>query len=240
VLFTPFILGLPTCSTGIVSSHYTVSPCGTQPICTGTPAAAPLLNSDTDFGTIQYGDPFPSNWQRVFSFCQQAAEPEPSLTITETLTNGSTETIYYAYNLVNKVQTSLPSAAVTPLISPVQNATLNGTSLFSPATLDSRVLTLSWNKPAIGTPVGYRVLLTSVGQSTSGSLLVSTRGTFYTAQNSLTLPPELITSGVTYLVDITAIADAKANVETAPRRSALPTAAANVVSAPITISPSAP
>ena len=49
-----------------------------------------------------------------------------------------------------------------------------------------------------------------------------------------------LTPGKTYLIDITARVDAKANMETSPYRTAIPSASANVVSAPIKISTDAP
>jgi hypothetical protein len=48
-----------------------------------------------------------------------------------------------------------------------------------------------------------------------------------------------LTPGQTFVVVISARLDARANVETSPNRSALPTAYANIVSAPITVSPAA-
>ncbi len=59
-------------------------------------------------------------------------------------------------------------------------------------------------------------------------------GVFYTSQASVTLPP--LSSGNTYVFAITALVDGTANIQTSPNRSSLPTAFANVVSAPITIS----
>jgi hypothetical protein len=232
--------GPPSCRSGLsYVTTYTgsviLSPCGS------TSCQAPLLSSDTDFGTIQYGDPFPANWQRVFNFCQQALLPLPSMTTVQDLGLGNTETTTYSYNLFNNQSTALPSAPVTPMLSPVLNPTINGASLFTPATLDTRTLTLSWTKPATGAPYGYRVQIVSMpASSINGIVTALATRTFYTAQTSITIPPEMITSGQSYLIDITALMDGKANMESSPRRSALPTAAANVVSAPITISPSAP
>jgi len=201
-----------------------------------------LLSSDTNFGTIQYGDPFPAAWNRVFHFCQQATLPLPGLTSTTTIdSQGDTQTITWNYNLINSQSTAPPSSPVVPLISPVVSPTINGASLFTPATLDTRAVTLSWSAPTLGKPYGYRVQAVPLPLTMPpGTVAVVASRTLYTAQTSVTIPPELLTSGETYLFDITALMDAKANVETSPRRSGLPTAAANVVSAPITISASAP
>jgi hypothetical protein len=199
----------------------------------------PLISSDLDFGTIAYGDPFPATWQRVFTFCQQAALAMPSLTTTTTTPTG-TQTTTWSYNLTNRQAIALPSAPVTPLVSPVVNPMVNGASLFSPATLNTRVLSLSWQKPTIGAPYGYTVQV--ISPSSTGTLSVTRIPTVVlsTAQTSLTVPLELLTAGQTYLISITAKVDGKANMETSPNRSALPTGSADVVSAPITISASAP
>lgn len=216
---------------------------GTDPAHTAaTLTLPPPITSDTDFGTINYGDPFPAAWPRVFSFCQQAAVALPSLTTTTTVPvfgGTETETITWSYNLVNRQTIAPPSAAVVPLISPVQNPTLNGASLFTTATLNTRSLSLSWQKPTLGTSYGYAVHFASL--PTTGLILRTTNlVTLFTAQTSMNVPPELLTAGQTYLIDITALVDGKADMETSPNRSGLPTAAANVVSAPITISSSAP
>jgi hypothetical protein len=249
-VFPSFALpGPPICSSGLSETITYTGPdyCGgtsTSTCVENATPVAPLLSSDTDFGTIQYGDPFPATWNRVFQFCQQAAMPLPGLSSTTTIdSQGDTQTITYSYNLINSQATTPPSSPVVPLLSPVVNPTINGASLFTPATLDTRAVTLSWSAPALGKPYGYRVLAVPLPQIiTSGTVAVpnAVSRNLLTAQTSVTIPPELLTSGVTYLFDIAALMDAKANVETSPRRSGLPTAAANVVSAPITISPSAP
>jgi hypothetical protein len=196
-----------------------------------TIAMPPLISTDIDFGTVSYGDPFPAAWQRVFSFCQQATVALPSLA------SGQVN-----YTLTNQQSTTLPTGAVTPLISPVVSPAINGRSLFTESTVNTRAVSLSWSKPATGTPFGYNVLIIqpetlSAGASTINQYVSSSLST---AQTSLTVPPELLVAGRTYWFAITALMDAKANMETSPNRSALPTGSADVISAPITISASAP
>lgn len=239
------VSGPASCSPGLTETvTYTGPICGGDFSCVelGGPAMPPLLSDDTDFGTVQYSDPFPAGWQRVFNFCQQAALPLPGLTTTTSRPGVQTETITWSYNLFNNQSTLGPNSPVVPLLSPVVSPSINGASLFTPATLNTRAATLSWSKPTLGTPYGYRVQIISLPQTRSASILVGTvtGRSLYTAQTSLTIPPELLTSGQTYLFDIAALMDAQANVEISPRRTGLPTAAANVVSAPIVISASAP
>jgi len=244
-IFPGPVSGPLSCASGLSETvTYTGQMCGsaTATCVESQGSVAPLLSGDTDFGTIQYSDPFPGAWQRVFNLCQQAALPLPSLTSTPNQP-GQQQTNTWSCNLINSQSTASPSSPVVPLLSPVVNPTINGASLFTPATLNTRAITLSWSKPTLGTPHGYRVQAfapQSLTELTGIVISVGARSTLYTAQTSVTYPPELLTSGVTYLFDITALMDAKANVETSPRRSGLPTAAANVVSAPITIRTSAP
>jgi hypothetical protein len=140
----------------------------------------------------------------------------------------------------------------------VQNPTLNGVSLFTATTLNTSDLTLHWSAPALGSPYGYTVkVLTPVtltltpvsGSPGGGAAYIPPPGgttpqtitiylpvaTLSTAQTSLRLPPGVVAQGKTYLFMITALADARANMETSPNRSALPSASANMISAPITI-----
>ena len=81
----------------------------------------------------------------------------------------------------------------------------------------------------VGTPPG-----TIIGTISTVEFLVATT-TLGTAKASMTIPPDLLTSGKTYVFLITSLVDGKANMETSPHRSLLPTANAQLISAPITI-----
>ena len=184
------------------------------------------------------------------------------------------------FNLINTQTTSLPTATVKPLVSPVLNPKINGADLFTAGTINGTAVTLSWDPPAIGTPFGYTVAIMSPTTSPGGTLPVGTLpvgtppvgtlpvgtspggtiiggiGTFpvgtppgtiigtvvffpaatlSTAKTSMTVPPNLLSSGKTYLFVITSVVDGKANMETSPHRSSLPTANAQLISAPTTI-----
>jgi hypothetical protein len=213
-------------------------------------STAPPFTTDVEAGTVKYSDPFPSTWRRTFRVCQTASVVVP-------VPGGSTQNI----NLVNTQTTALPTATVKPLISSVQNPKINGTDLFTASTISSTApVTLTWDPPAIGTPFGYRVTIMSstpppvstspistlpVGTSPVGTTtgtIIGTIGaveflsgtTLSTAKTSMTLPPNLLTSGKTYLFSITSLVDGRSNMETSPHRSSLPTASANIISATIT------
>jgi hypothetical protein len=128
-----------------------------------------------------------------------------------------------------------PTATVVPLLSPVQDPQINGASLFTAATLSTGNVTLSWNSPATGQPFGYYVQVFKL-ETVNSVLQYTLTGQFGVTVNSINLPP--LGSG-TYFFMISAVADGVANMQTSPRRSALPTAFVDVLSAPITINSSA-
>ena len=144
---------------------------------------------------------------------------------------GTTQSI----NLTNTQTTSLPTATVKPLISPVQNPKINGTDLFTASTISSTAVTLSWDPPTTGTPYGYSVAILSP-TTLPGSMRIEylSTTTLGTAKTSMTLPPNMLASGKTYLFVITSLVDGKANMEMSPHRSSLPIANADLISAPIT------
>jgi hypothetical protein len=197
------------------SSFFTSSAC----------SANPPLTTDVEAGMVQYGDPFPAAWRRTFRVCQTASVAVP-------VPGGSTQNI----NLTNTQTTSPPTAIVKPLLSAVQNPKINGADLFTASTLNSTTVTLSWDPPAIGTPFGYNVAIMSTTTFPNGTVGYFSSTTLGTAKTSMTIPPDLLRSGQTYVFVITSQVDGRANMETSPHRSSLPVANADVISAPITIS----
>lgn len=183
------------------------------------------LTADVEAGIVQYSDPFPSTWRRVFHICQNALVGLPT-------PGGKIQGI----TLTNTQMTLPPTAPVRPLISAVQNPKINGVNLFNAGTISAAAVTLSWDPPAIGTPFGYSVAVMSptiLADGTTVQYVTST--TLSTAKTAMTVPPDLLRSGQTYLFVITSLVDGKANMETSPHRSSLPTASAQMVSAPVMI-----
>ena len=192
-----------------------------------SPTLPPALLNDFDAGTLRYSDPFPSTWLRTFNLIQCAAVSValPDSTSTQT------------FILSNIQSTPLPTAPVVPLISAVQNPTINGADLFTAATITGTAVTLNWSPPAVGTPTGYQVQIESPITLNSGSTVYGISSTLGTKKTSVTVPPSILVANKTYVFLITATVDGQANMETSPHRSALPVASANVISAPITINP---
>ena len=183
----------------------------------------PPVTTDQDFGLVQYGDPFPSEWPRVFTFCQTASVPVPI--------PGSTTPI--SFRIVDMQSTAVPTSQVSPLIGQVQNPTIDGSNLFVPSTIGGTGVALNWTAPSGMTPIGYKIASFVPFTLNNGVLAYSSAGSYYTAKTSASLPP--LEAGETYVFLITAILDGAANFETSPNRSALPTASVSVVSAPITV-----
>jgi hypothetical protein len=187
-------------------------------------ASQPAIFTDQNFGTLQYGDPFPSAWTRALSFCQEATVP--------IAIPNSSATANFA--LVDAETVTPSNSPLSPLVFPVQNPTINGASFFSANTVNTTSLTLSWSAPGGTKPYGYRVstfVQTTVFHGAQG---YQPAAVYHTAQTSVTLPP--LSGGNAYVFAITAEVDGAANMETSPYRSALPTGFASVVSAPVAIS----
>jgi len=184
----------------------------------------PAILTDQNLGALQYGDPFDSSWTRAFSFCQEAIVPIP-------LPN-SGSTVNFA--LVNSESTAPSNTPLAPLVGPVQAPTIQGASLFTAATLTTTTPMLSWSAPTTGTPIGYRVQPFVATTLPNGIPTYEPAGSYSATQTSITALP--LSGGNTYVFAITALMDGAAKIQTSPYRSALPTAYASVVSAPITIS----
>ena len=191
-------------------------------------AAQPAITTDQNFGTLSYGDPFPSGWARTVSLCQESsvAIPVPNSSATAT------------FILTDSATVAPSNAALVPVVLPVQNPTISGGGSFFGATaLNSNIVTLNWTAPSGTAPFGYTVH--AYVQTTAGGFATytATGAAFSTASTSITLPP--LAGGNTYVFAITADADGKANMQTSPFRSSLPTGYATVVSGPVTISSAA-
>jgi hypothetical protein len=208
-----FTFGWPTAGTcgGVVA----VNP---QIIITSYP---PML-TDQDFGPLAYGDPFDASWARVFSLCQKASVQVP-------VPGGGTPATFLFQNGVN---TAIPTSSVVPLALPVQNPTINGASFFMASSVSPDGITLSWSAPSGTAPFAYRVVPLMWTTLPDGSQTYRGVGAFYTGKTSITLPP--LQAAQTYVFVISTEVDARANVETSPHRSALPTAVATVISDPFT------
>lgn len=207
-----FLVGWPTA--GTCGGQVQINP---QTIITSYP---PML-TDQDFGVLNYGDPFDAAWARVFSLCQTATVEVPA-------PGGASPALFVFEDGVNS---RIPSGPVAPLAMPAVNPTINGTSFFTSNTVSPSGVTLSWVEPGGTKPFAYKLWVLMWKTLPDGSLGYEEVSTWYTGKTSITVPTLL--DGQTYVFVLTTQVDGRANVESSPRRSGLPTGAAIVVSAPI-------
>jgi hypothetical protein len=205
--------------------RWSCSPSLPSPAPRPLPVATYLM--DTDLGTVQYEDPYPSTWTRYLHVCQRAAVKVPSADGSSTM-----QTIV----ITNGLSRSTLTGAVEPVMSAVNNPTIDDVSLFTRQSISSITPTIKWSNPSMGSPVGYTVRVLSATTPASGTPFYATSVTLNTATSSVTLPPGILEEGKTYLFMITALADGRANFETQPRRTGFPMAHADLLSAPVTIS----
>jgi len=217
--------------------------CGSEALISSVNVVPPLMGqapilTDVDFGSFQYGDPFPGNWLRLFFYCQEAVVNIPDASSNSPI----------VFVLADGQITAPPTGPVTPLVSVVQSPMINGVSLFTASTLSTGTVSLSWTAPNSNTePTGYDVELfvkTTITLSppapppnTFTGYLRNAR--LYTTKTNATLPFSL-PPGQEFLVEITADLDGRANFESSPLRSGLPVAHASVISAVMTVSAAAP
>jgi hypothetical protein len=231
---SPFGPDLPLLSTGAVSPNTLLGPsygCGSfvsylTQVSPNT-GISPIV-TDTNFGALSYDDPYPTNWPRLFQYCQVSAInlPRPNSTATDTFLVSTEET------------TLLPTSPVAPLLTPAQSPTLNGSSLFQTATLNTANLQFSWAPPSVGQPYAYFLEIYALKTiSPPGVTVYLDAGNYATTQTSLTLPSTLADG--TYVFAIVVAADANANIGTSPNRHKVPMAHSTVISAPFVISTSA-
>jgi hypothetical protein len=178
------------------------------------------VTGSIDSGNIPYYDPFPQNWQRLYSYNQGATQffTAPGAT--------SATGLFIDSGLVT---TTMPSASApaAPSVGPVIGLTINGQSLSQPQSNVGTSPTLAW-QPATGV-TNYRVLVYALGVNTNGGSSLNPVISFQTTANSLQIPPGLLASGRTYVLRIGAYA-MPLDWGTAPGRFALPLSLSNAAS----------
>lgn len=187
----------------------------------------PPITVDTDYGAIAYNDPYPASWQHNFQYCQlsSVSVQRPNSNVTDTFTVGTSQI------------TQLPTGPVTPILGPVQSPMINGSSLFTPATLNTTNVTLDWNAPAIGHPFGYYIAVYQLVTGPTGTMVYAPAGVYATAKTSVNIP--FLAANNVYEFSISSEVDAITNVERAPLRHQVPTGRSGVISAPVVIAPGA-
>lgn len=113
--------------------------------------------------------------------------------------------------------TNLPTASspARPLVSPVQNPKINGSSLLGDLWSVGLTPTLSWTAPALGTPTGYTVYIYKLSQLGSQTMR-SYVATLITTANNVAVPEGLLQPGSGYTFTIRAYASPNWDPTTTP------------------------
>jgi len=187
----------------------------------------PPIVTDQNYGTVAYGDPYPSTWLRMLQYCQLSSVTFPFPT-------APGNTTFY---LTNKQTTPVPSGPVAPILTSVQSPTLNGNSLFQSATLNTTTVSIAWAPPGTGQPFGCFVHVYRWGTDPDGVPDYVSDALYATAKTSVSVP--FLTPGNIYVFVILAASDANANIESTPHRFKIPNAESWIISAPFVIAPAA-
>ncbi len=139
--------------------------------------------------SMSYVDPFPSSWPQVISL---AADYSVSYALVGAAATTDTATMRYQ-DLASAAQTR----GLGPVVGPVQSPTINGASLFADHGGVSTTPTLAWSAPTVGTANAYRVRVNQLSSS-GGNTTSSDVAEMFTADTSITLPPNVLQSGQSY------------------------------------------
>lgn len=183
-------------------------------------AYVPPGTSDQTFEFI-YGNPFPSEWGEPFA---------ESLTryVMAYLAPGAT--LPYLANANLGYADLLSNFPVDHNIqmSPPRNVSINGQIATGDLSGIGLTPTISWDPPEVGTPIYYRVTLREL--TVSGiQTQAPTRGRFFTADTSLSVPPGVLADGRRYFVAIGAYNRGGPDFRQAPLQTGLPLAFASAL-----------
>ena len=156
-----------------------------------------LSSTDVNLGEVHYANPFPPSFGQVLYASNDVTVAFP--------VDGGAPAMARASVSVVVPLDKAGLASIEPLLSPPQAPQINGQDAFGTLAGISSTPTLSWKPPALGKPAGYAVqthVITTFG--TDG--VVGNGPTFTTTATSLTLPPDSVQSGFTYVFQITALA----------------------------------
>jgi hypothetical protein len=152
--------------------------------------------------TLSYGDPFPSEWDRLV-LVWWLAEVEYKLSdvmFRATLYGGTGRQL--ALNGVPE------DGSIVPLVSHVRSPTINGEDAFSEVRAAGETPRIEWTAPERGEDVRYQVEVFEVFQrgETTAFTVVDDVAWFDTTDTSFTLPPGILHPGRTYALRIAAFA----------------------------------
>lgn len=181
------------------------------------------ITTDTDFGDISFGNPFPSAWTPFASLSYELSVPL-------TAAGASSQVDVPAEIYISTTTLPTSNSPLAPVITPVLNVKLNGSGLTQKLNTTLLSPTLSWDAPATGTPTGYRVSvyqLSKTGSASSYQLLLD----LYTNGNSMTIPAGVLSAGNEYFFGIRAYLAPTVDFTTAPYHGVFPWAHTDAITA---------
>jgi hypothetical protein len=179
--------------------------------------------SAMNFGTLSYGDPFPSAWSRYVKIQEAFAIPYTWNNVTGSLNAQMTRIMTKAEAQANIIDARL---------APPQNPKLDGADAFT-ATNISPVPVLSWDPPVLGTPTDYEIMVYEVQISGNTLKFISTLR-LSTKQTSVRIPAGYLLGQRQYVFVIRAKARDGADLYTTPLRSGVSTSTADTLTALVT------
>jgi hypothetical protein len=178
-----------------------------------------------DFGTLGYGDPFPTSWQRFVKIQEAFAVPYTWNNVTGTLNAQMTRIMTKA-----EAEASIIDARLGPPLAPK----LDGQDAFT-ATNISPVPVLSWTAPSLGTATDYEVIVYEVQISGTNLKFISTLR-LTTKQTSVRIPSGYLLGQRQYVFVIRARARDNVDLYTTPLRYGTSTSTADTLTALVTTS----
>jgi hypothetical protein len=181
----------------------------------------PFLTTNTNFGPVFYGNPFPATWPLFTGYIWSVNVPY----VAPGATTGTT-----LFGSVYGFGTTLPTSTqpLTLLVNGPSAPTVNGHNFSSNLSGIGLTPKLAWSAPSVGKASYYQLYLwrlTKSGTRTAETLFA----TMQTSATSLTLPPGLLTTGDAYVFDLWAYTVQGYNV-VQPLKFRLPYGAADVMS----------
>jgi hypothetical protein len=153
--------------------------------------------TDVKLGPVAYANPFSATWgTEVY-----AGE---TFAVAYTAPGATSQATVYGYVYVTLPSAQAATTTLKPVVSPVQNPLVNGKSAFGALNGISLTPTLSWSPPAVGTPSGYRILVSLIANS-GGTSTSQYLASIFTVATSVPLPPNMLQKGSAYVFTITAL-----------------------------------
>ena len=177
--------------------------------------------------TYQYGNPYPSSWDR-------------------TMVGGGNYQVEYTAPGATEAGTQLgwifarspvvagtSNVTIAPVVSPVQGLKVNGADAFQAASGITLTPTLSWSAPATGQATSYSVYVLQV-KNQGGYTDFATAAVLLTKDTSVTVAPDILQTGNSYVFEVTSEVTAGVDLLETPNLESTTYAAADALTAMFT------